>query len=188
MNEKENIGDAKKHGICVKFDLASMFDTAFENVAKEKGMTVDQLAALFEAAEQKKILVQKQEEEKRIEEEEEEKRTEEERTDFATFQEFADYLDSVLSYKDKGTFLEHGDHNDLHYFHFDFGVFIRNNFIFRNQSKRELARDCSRIAGRVISDDLSDYELYVTDGDSFGSELMELYYQWLKMIPPFRGG
>lgn len=183
MNEKENIGDAKKHGICIKFDLASMVYTAFENVAKEKGMTVEQFVERLNAAEQKRVLLQEQEEEKKKKEEE----VAVEETDFATFQEVADYLDSVLSYKDKGTFLEHGDHNDLDYFHFDFGIFIRNNFIFRNKSKRELARDCSRIAGRVISDDLSDYEPYVTEGDSFGSELMELYYQWLKMIPPFSG-
>ncbi len=185
MNDQVNPSKAKNLHVCARLNLSSLFDLALESFAEERGMTVDHLASQFEAAEQKKLLVQKQEEEKRIEEEEEEKREREERTDFATFQEVADYLDSVLSYKDKGTFLEHGDHNDLAYFHFDFGIFIRNNFIFRNKSKRELARDCSRIAGRVISDDLSDYEPYVTEGDSFGSELMELYYQWLKMIPPF---
>lgn len=184
MSDKPDPSTAKNSQVSGRIDISSVFYSALESVAEERGITVEQLASQVEAGKQKKLLLQKQEEEKKKAEEKE--RREEEETDFATFQELADYLDSVLSYQDKGVLLEHGGHNDLGYLHFGFGIFIRNNFIYRNKSKLELARDCSRITGRIVSDDLRDYEVYATDGDSFGGELMDLYCQWLAMLPPFR--
>ena len=184
MNDNENPDDSKRSQVCGTIDISSMFYSALESFAEKRGITVEQLASQLEATEQKRLLVQGQEEEKK---KEEEKKREDEKTDFATFQEVADYLDSILSYQDKGVFLEYGDQDELYHFHFGFGLFIRNNFIYGNKSTLELARDCSRITGHVVSDDLSRFEFDPFDGDSFGGKLMELYYQWLAMLPPFSG-
>lgn len=108
------------------------------------------------------------------------------KTDFASFQEVADFLDSVLSYHDKGVLLECGDRDRLEELHFDFGVYIRNTFIFHNKFNRELARDCDRINGRRVVEDVGKYEMWDSFlADCFGGEIMELYYKWVKMISLF---
>ncbi len=183
MNDNEKLDNSKKSQVCGTIDISSMFNFALESFAEKRGITVEQLASQVEAAAQKRLLLKEQEEE----EKEKEKRKEEEKADFATFQEVADYLDSILSYKDKGVFLEYGDQDELYHFHFGFGLFLRNKFIYGNKSNLELARDCSRITGGVMSDNLSRFEFDPFDGDSFGGKLMELYYQWLAMLLPFSG-